>query len=63
METAVPGPEQGTETRLHNEVQLYRKRPIKKMYLHPEEGDAGQQVHGGFQVLQPVFVAGREVVL
>lgn len=32
-------------------------------YLHPEEGDTGQEVHGGFEVLQPVFAASREVVL
>lgn len=32
-------------------------------YLHPEEGDTGQKVHGGFEVLQPVFAASRKVVL
>lgn len=33
------------------------------MYLHPEEGDTGEQVHGGLEVLQPLRTAGREVVL
>lgn len=38
-------------------------RVAANFYLHPEEGDTGQEVHGGFEVLQPVFAASREVVL
>lgn len=34
-----------------------------QQYLHPKEGDAGQQIHCGLQVLQPFGAAGREVVL
>ena len=30
--------------------------------LHPEEGDGGEEVHCGLQVLQLLGVAGREVV-
>lgn len=32
-------------------------------YLHPEEGDAGQQVHSGLQVLQSLTAAGGKVFL
>ena len=32
-------------------------------YLHPEEGDAGEEVHGGLEVLEAVLTACREVVL
>lgn len=32
-------------------------------YLHPEKGDAGQQIHRGLEVLQPLGTAGREVIL
>ena len=32
-------------------------------YLHPEEGDAGEQVHRGLEVLEPLRTAGGEVVL
>ena len=35
----------------------------RRKYLHPEKGDAGQQVHCGLEVLQPLRTAGREVVL
>lgn len=32
-------------------------------HLHPEEGDAGEQVHRGLEILQPLRAAGWEVVL
>lgn len=32
-------------------------------YLHPEEGDAGQQVHSGLQVLKSLTAAGGKVFL
>lgn len=32
-------------------------------HLHPEEGNTGEQVHRGLEVLQPLGAAGREVVL
>jgi len=32
-------------------------------YLHPEEGDAREQIHCGLQVLQPLRTTCREVVL
>ena len=32
-------------------------------HLHPEEGDAGEQVHGGLEILQAVLTAGWEVIL
>lgn len=35
----------------------------RSKYLHPEKGDAGQQIHCGLEVLQPLRTAGREVVL
>lgn len=35
----------------------------KGLYLHPEEGDTGEEVHCGLEVLQPVRAAGWEVVL
>lgn len=34
-----------------------------QQYLHPKEGDAGQQIHRGLEILQPFGTAGREVVL
>ena len=35
----------------------------KGQYLHSEEGDTGEEVHCGLEVLQPLRTAGREVVL
>lgn len=35
----------------------------KGLYLHPEEGDTGEEVHCGLEVLQPIRAAGWEVVL
>lgn len=34
-----------------------------RLYLHPKEGDAGEQIHRGLEILQPFRTAGREVVL
>lgn len=38
-------------------------REVQGWYLHPEEGDTGEEVHCGFQVLQSLRAAGWEVVL
>ena len=32
-------------------------------YLHPEEGDAGEQIHGRLEVMEARLTAGWEVVL
>lgn len=32
-------------------------------YLHPKEGDAGEKVHSGFEVLESLWAAGWEVIL
>lgn len=32
-------------------------------YLHPKEGDAGEKVHSGFEVLESLRAAGWEVIL
>ena len=32
-------------------------------HLHPEEGDAGEKIHGGLEVMETRLAAGREVVL
>lgn len=32
-------------------------------YLHPKEGDAGEKVHSGFEVLESLWTAGWEVIL
>lgn len=34
-----------------------------RQYLHPEEGDTGEEVHCRFQVLESLGTAGREIVL
>lgn len=39
------------------------KCKVQGWYLHPEEGDTGEEVHCGFQVLQPLRAAGWKVVL
>lgn len=39
------------------------EREVQGWYLHPEEGDTGEEVHCGFQVLQPLRAAGWKVVL
>lgn len=34
-----------------------------KLYLHSEEGDAGQEVHSGLEILQTRLAASWEVIL
>lgn len=36
---------------------------VFKLYLHSKEGDAGQQVHSGLEVLQTRLAAGWEIIL
>lgn len=31
--------------------------------LHPKEGDAGEKIHRGFEVLESLWAAGWEVIL
>lgn len=40
-----------------------KRRQKKGRYLHSEEGDTGEEVHCGLEVLQPLGTAGGEVVL
>lgn len=46
-------------------VHIFKHSTVERRerYLHPEEGDTGEEVHCGFQVLQPLGTAGRKVVL
>lgn len=32
-------------------------------YLHPEEGDAGQEVNSGLEILETLWVSGWEIIL
>ena len=32
-------------------------------HLHPKEGDAGEKVHSGFEVLESLWTAGWKVIL
>lgn len=34
-----------------------------KTHLHPEERDAGQQINGGLQILESLWVSCREIIL
>lgn len=36
---------------------------IHTRYLHPEEGDAGQQINSGLEILQTLWVSCREIIL
>lgn len=42
-----------THTHTHARVQ----------YLHPEEGDAGQEVNSGLEILETLWVSGWEIIL
>lgn len=57
----IGGPETGLGTVLDHRARSGRTRQL--LDLHPEEGDTGEEVHGGLEVLQPFLVRGGKVVL
>lgn len=42
---------------------LFYKKTPQHTYLHPKEGDAGEKVHSGFEVLESLWAAGWKVIL
>lgn len=54
----------GPQTRLHP-IPDHSAGPVRRgelLDLHPEEGDGGQEIHCGLEVLELLRVTGREVV-